>query len=384
MNINDERLDQLFCRAREENPVAQFDETRKAFMLATVTAAGGVLATKGILKLLTVKKWIIMFSTVSVISMGALIVGLNLNSTNQFPDADNATEPRATVITERINPKETDLDLAPRKTDTFPDQNQCDLEMETLALLPSIALPEVEKDSFPQKREEEAKLTQSITPYTMRFDVTEKTTKEEFESIKKKAEAAGIMFHYKAHYKNDKITRLTIKVKDEKDGKSTQHITSNMNVSGDFSYTLAWNKLDEGKAADLFWGETKTFEDELRSTHNNENVDWAEFKKECEQIMKDICLDTNIYDAEIERSLAILKSELEHVIDNIDRTEIEESMRLLAASRDDLMQVIRQEMQTACREMEKAMKEAEKSMKEAEKARREAERVKKEMENGEE
>ncbi len=55
MNINDQELEQLFNQARLEEPIASFEDTQKAFLTATVVAAGGVLATKNLLKLLTLK-----------------------------------------------------------------------------------------------------------------------------------------------------------------------------------------------------------------------------------------------------------------------------------------------------------------------------------------
>jgi hypothetical protein len=59
MSVSKKNLAQLFSQARNQQPVPSLNETKTAFITARVSAVGGVLASKGLLQLLTTKKWII-------------------------------------------------------------------------------------------------------------------------------------------------------------------------------------------------------------------------------------------------------------------------------------------------------------------------------------
>ena len=86
MNLSNNELDQLFETVRKEKPVASYEETQRAFIAATIATAGGVLATKGLLKLFTFKQWIMMTSVLSAATVGTLLV-----TTSAAPENSNKT-----------------------------------------------------------------------------------------------------------------------------------------------------------------------------------------------------------------------------------------------------------------------------------------------------
>ncbi|MCC7454891.1 MAG: hypothetical protein IT222_12035 [Crocinitomix sp.] len=406
MSIGDERLDQLFDCAREQRPIANYEETKQAFISATLVAAGGVLATNGLLKLLTLKKWIIMISTLSIITTGALILGFHLNAQNQLQD-DEKTTTSTTLETEKpIFPKQI--------TDIFPidksssliqvANNQANIEEKAVEDLYKVE--EIKKEEFPvntlatqnffpQKNLLTLSPTEAITPYSERFDITQKTTIEELEEIKKRAAESGVQLDYKARYKNNKITEInfSIRVKQGTDT-YTQYMNANMTTTDNFSYTIAWKHSEDGQVIDLFWGDTEEFEAQEHTQVTNDDVDWTELRKEIIDVQSTLFADTSELRVKLEAELAQLTSEMERVIAEYDREEIDVLMREISTRADDLIGLINLEidlidqveleMEAAQLEMENAMMEADEAFKEARGAKKEAKNAQKSAEKEQE
>ena len=96
MNNQDVGLDQLFASARSQAPEYGFEETKKQFLGSVVLAAGGVLATKGIISLFT-KKWIIMMTIATMATSAAVVV-----STYSFTENEPPVEETIPAITEEL------------------------------------------------------------------------------------------------------------------------------------------------------------------------------------------------------------------------------------------------------------------------------------------
>lgn len=402
MSIGDERLDQLFGCAREQRPIANYEETKQAFISATVAAAGGVLATNGLLKLLTLKKWIIMISTLSVITTGALILGLHLNAQNQLQDGEKPTTAITFETEKPIFPKQP-TDIVPIDKQTSLVQvadNQAKMEekaVETLIMVEDIkkeefpVKPLTTQNSFPQKKLLVQQPTETITPYSERFDITEKTTIQELEEIKKRAAESGVQLDYKARYKNDKITEinLTIKVKEGTDT-YTQYMNANMSTTDNFSYTIAWKQSENGQVKDLFWGDTEEFEAQEHTQLTNDEVDWTELKNELIDAQTALFADTSELHRKLEEEFAKLTSEMERVFAEYEQEEINLLMHEISTYADDLNELINMEsdlidlvdleMEAAQLEMENAMMAADEAFKEARVAKKEAKNAQKRAE----
>ncbi|MFK7786289.1 MAG: hypothetical protein AB8B56_14310, partial [Crocinitomicaceae bacterium] len=79
-----------------------------------------------------------------------------------------------------------------------------------------------------------------------RFEITEKTTKEELENIKEQAEKAGIKMTYTARIKKNIIQRLSMTwILNTEDGKSNCQVSLN---GDEFEVEVGWKENEEGKA----------------------------------------------------------------------------------------------------------------------------------------
>lgn len=417
MSLSDENLAHLFSQARNQKPVATLSETKKAFITATVVAAGGVLATKGLLQLLTAKKWIIMLSTVSIITAGTLIVSL---SSDPAKSEENAltNEVQSSIIT--VNePKEiahSNLDASPYLETEIPTElaavdptnffELIDDEPEFLEVNDFIVAEDSNGIEFKtiNPTNKEPRIAESkgeIKPYARRFEITENTTKKDFEKMKRDAENDGIDFFYRAKYKEDKLSklRLELKIESEEEGQ-TQYVMTSLTIQGEFSYTLAWDKSNEGQATHITCGHTEEFEEE-----NEDDVQGAieESVRELENLIAELELNgvfvsldsfadhisktTEFHWAEMEDKMDILEVELEETMKELEQEDLQAMMKMLTESSVELVKTLQEELEKIEiklekeQEMEKEQKEIENELEEMEK---EQKKMKKEQKDEEE
>mgnify|MGYP002620850096 CR=1 FL=1 len=259
MNNQNVELDQLFARAREQAPEISFEDTKKRFLGSLVLAAGGTLATKGIIHLFT-KKWIIMMTIITVATSAAIVAG-----TISYGD-DNNNEPIVTKIIPPVELKDDEPVIEPEpeqevvqpmeyQEDTTPNNIVEKLPQNDTEQI-SIGEPIVNwnsckeyafvpPDSLEKKKEK-------IIPYSERFVVTQNTTKDQLEEIKQEAENAGIAYDYTAEYKKGKLDQLTISMSltyENGDRNANMNETRTItDITKKDKIVIAWIEDQEGKA----------------------------------------------------------------------------------------------------------------------------------------
>ncbi|NOQ72089.1 MAG: hypothetical protein GQ574_08815 [Crocinitomix sp.] len=401
MSVSDENLAQLFSQARNQQPVANLDETKKAFITATVVAAGGVLATKGLLQLLTTKKWIIMLSTITIITTGTLIVGLSANpkeTAENIPSVDNQNsiitvdEPQESF--EAVADASSYLEPAIPSQLTEIDHNAV---FEPLASEPDFlnendfiaaedsldAEPDAEPLSHAPRL---AESTSKIKPYAQRYDITENTTKTDFEKMKREAEKDGIEFTYKAKYTDDKLTKLRLELKidqEEEDGYA-QHVMSNIDIKGSFEYTIAWDNGANGQASNFYCGDT----DEFNEEDNDAQGELEESINEFEDMLAELQLEDLIenFDSlseqmwnnfddidwdDIAAEFESFEAEFEEAFEEFKKEDVQKLMEELKESSEEMVKTIQEELRQMQIEIEKEKIEIEKQKEQDEKDKKE-------------
>lgn len=485
MSFSDENLAELFSQARNQKPVASLDETKKAFVTATVVAAGGVLATKGLLHLLTAKKWIIMLSTITIITTGTLIVSLSPNPEEAAENAPSSNNSIAAI--DQSQPEnEVPVDASPYLEPGIPiviaeddpyniiedepnllnaaDCNTNDSENRVASvgqlnvsstfspnadgindlLLFSYLTEDIEafhcvilnrwgvvvaelndinlgwdgisKDgtvcntgTYFYKYEAttasggileghgSTQLTDSnrkIKSYSQRFEITENTTKADFENIKKDAEKDGIDFTYKAKYNNGKLTKLRLELKiPAKENGESKYVMTSLKIEGGFNYTVAWENSEDGQVTDIYCGDTDELEKE--NEDDIEEIEGAieETINEIEELIEGLELDglfanldslthqmtevAELHWAEMEDEMALLEKELELAVEELNEEEIQTLMNEISQSSAELVKALQEEIQQIQIEIEEEQKEKKEEMEKKEKEDKKDEKEKK-------
>lgn len=292
MSMNEHQLDHLFEQARSQKPEASFEETKRAFVTAAIIGAGGVLATKGLLKLLTIKKGIIMISVASILTTTSIIVATTTTTvpTAQTPPAESEAVPAMVQaepkiqnqpqVAARLNPQpdEKTLTVLAVNAEELPVDDTLPIAAHAVAQPPAptalagVALPTNSPIMRPATKGLQT-LCAEIEPYDMRFIITENTTSADFDAIAKKAETAGIAFKAKPKYKNDKLVHLRLTMKLDAKDEGSQYVSSTFDIEGEFEYQVAWNIADDGKAEYIYCGEKQ----ENRADRSELNEEFFEF-----------------------------------------------------------------------------------------------------------
>ena len=279
-------LEHYFDLARQDESQIEFERTKKAFLGSIIVAAGGVLATKSVLKVLMVKKWIVMTSILSIVTTGAVIGTMTLSSgttggsNNELALAsfeEEKTEFDSGNYSEDLDPEITDtfeaipLELVEEieeepieineteVNETAPVMNTEDIFASTdnhfiiLGSCRAVPLPRIVFDNEPKKVE---------------FEITENTTEAEMEEIQRLARNAGIDFNYTIKWKESKIKKLELEMAlDTKDSNESKNI--NISTDGDddsFTYSFGWYEDSKGKVTSFTDDETEvmgSFEDSM-------------------------------------------------------------------------------------------------------------------------
>ncbi|MEO9533213.1 MAG: hypothetical protein ABJG68_09765 [Crocinitomicaceae bacterium] len=264
MNQDQLNIDGLFEQARSTETRVSYEETEKRFLKATLLAAGGVLATKGVLKLLSTKKWLIMFSAITTIST-ASIIGVAAYTgdvnTNETTSNDNFINAEVLVPT----PKE-ENNLSTKTivfTESVQEQNKdvSRVEQPQIKLIDplTIALPEpMFTVSVPMWDDSVTVSTsdEKIRAYSERFEINAETSMEDLEAMKEAAENAGISLNYNAKIKNNKLIKISIHAEiKQRNNQQNMTITADDIQKDKEEIIFGWFLDKSGKANEMGFGE---------------------------------------------------------------------------------------------------------------------------------
>ncbi|MFT6501519.1 MAG: hypothetical protein ACJASQ_001631 [Crocinitomicaceae bacterium] len=333
MNLSNNELDQLFEGLRKEEPVVSYQETQKAFLTASVIAAGGVLATKGILKLLTFKKWIVMISILSTTAIGTVLVTMNAAPVT----SENETEAVKTNTKEIILTPEEETEVTKEKLETFVATFE--------SLVPKTKTVVISENKAPI--EVKAYLKDN-GDYYFTYVITSKTSKEDLETLQESAKKAGFELICTPKFKNDSLQHLNLHiVQKEKDGKETNILISDIDLEDDMEYKVAWNVDDKGTVTTIACGDDFKSEDvrdlldELDIAELTSDIMRLYDEKNFEIVaLEEGRINLDHYQEELEQALAILESEEVKAsllaIESIDSKELEELIEGLEEAQEDL------------------------------------------------
>lgn len=341
-------LNQLFEAAKVEPAQVSYEETKKIFLKSSILATGSFLASKGLLKLFTVNKWIIMISATTITTGGIITASLLGSTTTENSPVDlnnNSTFTQEHIISVEDSASETIIfhPIQIEDTNTLNDNHFPELvtSKESIAPLSSV-------DSLP---------LQGST-----YTITRTTPKSEFDKIANNAEEVGIDFRYNVHWNNGKITRMSLIMKYTEDGNS-QHvnIVSNNDLT-EFNYQLGWNIDKEGKVTTIY---CEAEEIEAETGHIQILLDEMELivnafdLKTKMQGLDTMALEIRL---EIEEELEIIRLQTralsEQINDELEEAK-EEELPEIKAEIEEHLQELEEELQELEEEIEAAFEEEE-------------------------
>lgn len=243
---NDEQMDQLFSSARNQAPKHSFSAASSAFTgamaLGVSTAAHAKVMTSSIFK----SKIIIMsVSTTTLITASALIYSAMQSPSSAKNEASFSQKKTPIPETEHLQATETTTDEAP-----FVASFQTNSEFEIAQLQVKNYAPILK-----EMNRGEVKLLTVDNPEggeargfkTYNYTLTENTTKEELEEIKRQAEVDGIKFVYSARIRNGNIKNLKLTMRSQ-NGSVFRKIHINKLIRNPhFFYELEWEIDKEGQ-----------------------------------------------------------------------------------------------------------------------------------------
>ncbi|GAB5417775.1 MAG: hypothetical protein Crog4KO_24760 [Crocinitomicaceae bacterium] len=368
MNLSNNELDQLFENVRQEKPVATFDETQRAFVAATIATAGGVLATKGLLKMFTFKQWIMMISVLSAATVGTLLVGMSSSPVtadeNQMASAELPKKEISVVEIE----KETD---------------ESEKTVEKLTPLKSLTASIGELLT----NDNGAVYARRNTPiqvvayrlddgsYKFVYKITPNTTEEDLKRMQQEAKDSGFELEYTASFNDNKLETLNLEITQEKANGTKQNIhISDIDLTEEKEYKIAWDVDDEGQAT------TIAIDDSYRSNEVDEllaelNLEGIPELENLEILMEnEVALLEELHEielAEVGRALEEAEALLEDSemrerlieLDELDEEELAEAMRGIREAREGLAECEEEllaecnKLQAECDEIHRKCKE---------------------------
>jgi hypothetical protein len=350
MNLSNSELDQLFENVRKEKPVATFDDTQRAFLTASITAVGGVLATKGLLKFFTFKQWIIMISVLSTATVGTLLVTMSntpveANDTYVTPAETSKNEITVTEMPEKV------AEMTPLKLMSATlDKLKPEMEIITSEGSSSITV--------------KAYMAADGT-YHFEYSITAETTEAELQELQEKAAAAGFELKYIPTFGDNGLKRLTLHIiQKEKNGQQQEIHISDIDLEEDTEYRIAWNVDDEGTATTIACGENYRSEeiDKLMA-----QLDLEELTGELAILQGDLLSDmSSIKEMEQSELIEVQKAlnDAQELLTNpeiraslleieeIDQKALQNAMESILEAQEDLAE-FQNELITDCKELQK-------------------------------
>lgn len=254
------RITNLFERARTEAPKTSFESVKGHFLATSAVAGTGLLAKWAALSFKL--KVLIMTSTLIILTISGLVISSNLKETTtqerHGTQKEYLTPQENLEITQEDGVRETIFyDNEDQVVEIIVDSSEKLKELdETLdspqiptpadePMVPKVAQSSLIQPKAPETDTNNSKMETSST--VRRFEITENTTEEELNEIRKLAQAAGITMKYNARIKRNIIKRISMTWILECEGRTSNW---SLSVSGDddFSVEVGWEENEKGQA----------------------------------------------------------------------------------------------------------------------------------------
>lgn len=373
-------IDQLFQKASVIETQVSFEETKKAFMTTILLSAGGVLASKGVLKLLTTKKWLIMMSAITTVTTASIIGVMSLTPTVEegsvieinAPNPNFTTKELVLLLPEEKNNAEQDLIV-----EEIPEYNESIeiIESDDFTDIGDFSIyKELFNDDTIKVNENGNFEKEEIKPYSQRFEITHKTTMDDLEQMKIAAEEAGIKFSYKAKIKQNQLKSIALHTEiKQKGNKQSMSITSTDFDQDDEPMVFGWYEDGKGTATEMGFGDEANIKCATGSNvyiggnkhSHHEHHDDYEYAYAYNSSMFD-CLDSLDVDISedmedlletLEVELEILEEQIEGRVETIDLSGVQSVLQEVNAESRILFQAIQTELNTIFQEIEEKDRE---------------------------
>ena len=379
MNLSNSQLDQLFENVRKEEPVASYEETKRAFLAATIASVGGVLATKSLLKLFTFKQWIMMISVLSAATIGTLLVTMSATPNEKKTSVETGNEsPNLEIQTEAISNERPGTQQATLKTIeadfVYPELS---VEQEVCEIVTQFGQPPVRVKAY----------LKSDGSYHFEYVIGPETTESDLKKLQKKAKGAGFELKYEPTFTDGKLQKLSLHIVQVKENGQKQNIQiSDIDLEDNKTYKVAWNVDDKGTATTIACGEDFNSEefDEMMAqldleklTAELEAIEFKDITKELEdleKVLQDELVMAEVYrikelanleelleegailsDAQVRESLMEIEELNDGVLEEL-QASLEEA-RIALAEEHEQFKVECEALQKECEKMELKCKE---------------------------
>ncbi len=371
---NSFNMDKLFEQASRIETEVSFEDTKQAFMKSLILSAGGVLATKGVLKLLTTKKWLIMISAITTISTASVVAVMSFVPNDKEPIeasqviTTNASDDQNIIQEEFVIEPLSELgENFQMEEDGVEDSNSDIIIFESEDFDPTadfIIYEEFDNDDTSHIEFDangNIAKTKKIIPYAERFEITSNTTEDELRAMQTKAEEAGIKFNYKAKIKNNKLQRISIQAKiDQRNNQQSMSITSDDLKDSDAPVVFGWFEDDKGNANEMGYGDEKNLKCCTgKGTNCSDHIHLDDggynnfiFSDDIEDALDELVdLEFEISDdlkdvlEDLEDDLEKMGEELELTMNEIDMSEINSILDDLQLETIDLMDELEEQIE---------------------------------------
>lgn len=379
MNMNEQQLDQLFEQARTEEPQVSYEDTKRMFITASIVTLGGVLATKGLLKLLTIKKGIIMFSAISMLTTASIVavtLALPSTKTTNKNSSNEQSNTQLSQIDQPVNKIAVDEKVRLKHINNLEESTK--VKQEDLILIDNRKIDKI--NLYPQyngtlaaikpaKQNQIQIALNEIEPYSKRFVITNQTTHEELEQIKKNAEQAGAKFDYTAKYRNNKLSKFYFKLEIGEKGNTSekiQVIEGNIKADEEFEYVIGWSEDENGKVINIKCGddddraELEEIEELIVSEHSAINelldsLDISEYLAELKNVDFSALSEMSFDMEKLEADLELYEDQMEMFFEQFDASNF-----TMLDSLTELFEQAAKEMELELEKMEEDMERIEK------------------------
>ncbi len=381
MNNEQVNIDQLFEQARSLETQVSYDQTKKAFLTSLLIGAGGVLATKGVLKLLTTKKWLIMMSAITTVTTVSVVGVMSFSP---------AVEDEANTILPNENPNFTTKELVVSSPEEKENEtilyveNHIEDENELIDIAESedftnigdfTIYQELFNDDTLEVDAEGNLKNEQIRPYSQRFEISSKTTMADLEQMKIEAEKAGIKFNYKARIKQNKLKSIALHTEIKtKNNHQSMSITSDDFKEDDEPMIFGWYTDNKGKAIEMGYGDEsnvkcstgandrtgKGHQHEHQVHHDDYEYAYAynyDLFEGCDSLHIEISENMEDLLENLEEELEVLETQIENRTETIDLSGVRVILQEVNEESKELFNAIQSELNVLFQEIEEKGRE---------------------------
>ena len=381
MNHDQVNIDQLFDQARSIETQVSYEQTKKAFLTSLMIGAGGVLATKGVLKLLTTKKWLIMMSAITTVTTASVVGVMSMNTDVEKTGITTNPGENPQLTTKELvleSPEEKEQETLVY-AENFQEEKEDLIEVVESEDFTNIGDFTIYQELF---NDDTIKVNadgnfekEEIKPYSQRFVISSKTTMEDLEAMKIEAEKAGIQFNYKARIKKNQLKSIALHTKIKRhNNHQSMSITSDDFDGDDEPMVFGWYSDKNGKATEMGFGDESNIKCSTgKSTYNgtgenhehhvhHDDYEYAyaynyDLFENCDSLK--IELSDNMEDLleTLEEELEILESQIENRKETIDLSGVKVILQEVNAESKELFDAIHAELNVLFQEIEEKGRE---------------------------